>query len=172
MHLWFSFFQPSSHFSWDTHSKQSLCLDEEVFLWLSFYSFGHWSNSFNLYWTLHALDALLSCICASCISLYALFWLFLHLILLLYFCFVCVKIQKHIKSENFKKFDHICLSTFHRFSLVPSYKWRSVFMSLTCYVCISIFVRKILKSMCDCCKSIFKLVMNDWSIVLIVLILA
>ena len=35
----FSFFQPSSHFFWDTHSKQSFRLDEEEFLWLSFYSF-------------------------------------------------------------------------------------------------------------------------------------
>ena len=44
------------------------------------------------------------------------------------------------------------------------------FTSLACYICTSIFVEKILKSMCDCCKSIFKLVMNDQSIVLIVLI--
>ena len=57
----------------DNHSRQSFHLDEEGFLWLSFCSFGHWSNSFDLCRTLHALDASLSCICASCISLYALF---------------------------------------------------------------------------------------------------
>ena len=73
VYLWFLFFQPSSHFSWDTHSKQSFRLDEEGFLWLSFCSFGHWSNYFDFCRTLHALDASLSCICASCISLYALF---------------------------------------------------------------------------------------------------
>ena len=113
MHLRFSFFQPSSHFLWDNHSKQLLCLDEEGFLWLSFCSFGPWSYSFDLCRTLHALDASLSCICASCISLYALFWLFSHLILFFCFSFVWIKIQKHIKSEKFKKFDRICLSTYH-----------------------------------------------------------
>ena len=45
---------------------------------------------------------------AFCISLYAFFF-----ILLLCFSFVWVKIQNHIKSENFKKFDRICLSTYH-----------------------------------------------------------
>ena len=116
MHLRFLFFQPSSHFSWDTHSKQSFHLDEEGLLWLSFYSFGPWFNSFNLCRTIHALDASLSCICASCISLYALFWLFLHLN---FFCFsfVWVKIQNHIKSEKFKKFDRIYLSTYHMWVL-------------------------------------------------------
>ena len=58
------------------------------------------------------------------------------------------------------------------FGLIPSYLWRNAFTNLACYVCIYIFVRKILKTMCDCCKQIFKLVMNDWSIVLMVLILA
>ena len=48
--------------------------------------------------------------CASCISLYA---LFLFFILLLYFSFVWIKIQNHIKGEKFKKFDRICLSTYH-----------------------------------------------------------
>ena len=103
MHLQFSFFQPWSHFSWDTHSKQSFRLDEEGFLWLSFCSFGPWSNSFDLYRTLHAF-------CASCISLYALFlfWSYFYA-----FVFVCVKFQNHIKSEKFKKFDRIFLSTYH-----------------------------------------------------------
>ena len=73
VHLWFLFFQPSSHFSWDIYSKQSFCLDDEKFLWLSLYFFGPWFNSFDLCRTLHTLDASLSCICASCISLYALF---------------------------------------------------------------------------------------------------
>ena len=113
MHIQFSFFQPSSFFSWDTHSKQSFCLDEEWFLWLSFCSLGPWSNSFDLCRTLHALNASLSCIYASCISLYAVFWLFLHLVLLLCFCFCVCKNPKTQKSEKFKKFDRICLSTFH-----------------------------------------------------------
>ena len=38
------------------------------------------------------------------------------------------------------------------------------------FFCTYIFVGKILKSMCDCCKSIFKLVMNDQSIIMLVLI--
>ena len=54
------------------------------------------------------------------------------------------------------------------FGLVPLYKWLSAFISLACYVCTSIFVGKILTSMYDCCKSIFKLVMNDQSIVMLV----
>ena len=116
MHLRFSFFQPSSHFSWDTHSKKLLCLDEEGFLWLSFYSFGPWSNSFDLCRTLHAFDALLSCIYVSCIFLYALFWLFLHLILF-FFSFVWVKIQNHIKIEKFKKFYRTCSSTYRMWVL-------------------------------------------------------
>ena len=79
---------------------------------LSLCSFGPWSNSFNLCRTLYALDASLSWICASCTSLYALF-LFLLLILLYCICLMWVKIQKHVKSEKFKKFDHVCLSTLH-----------------------------------------------------------
>ena len=39
-------------------------------------------------------------------------------------------------------------------------------------ICTYVFVGEILKSMWDCCKQIFKVVMNDWSIVLLVLILA
>ena len=112
-------FQPSSHFSWDTHSKQSFCLDEEGFLWLTFCSFGPWFNSFNLCKTFHALDASLSCICASCISLYALFcfcWSYL-------FCFwVCSKIQKPIKIEKSSKSLIVCVVYITcEFGLVPSY---------------------------------------------------
>ena len=111
MHLRFSFFQPSSHFPWNTHSKQSFRLDEERFLWLNFCSFGPWSNSFDLCWTLHALNVTSSCI--LCI-LHLFLCIILLLILLLCFSFVWVKkIQNHIKSENFKKFDCICLSTYH-----------------------------------------------------------
>ena len=97
-------FQPSSHFSWDTHSKQSFRLDEEGFLWLSLCFFGHWSNSFDLCRTLHALDASLSCICASCISLYALF--FCCFCIWSYFCafvFMCVKIPKTHKKWKIQK---------------------------------------------------------------------
>ena len=101
MHLRFLFFQPSSHFSWDTHSKQSFCLDEERFLWLSFCSFGPWSNSFDLCRTLHAFFA-------SYIYLYALGF-FLSYFYVLVLCEK--KIQNQIKSEKFKKFDRICLST-------------------------------------------------------------
>ena len=65
-------------------------------------------------------------------------------------------------------FEHIsCV-----FGLVPSYKWLSVFMSLVCYACTSIFVGKILTSMCDYCKSIFKLAMNNQSKIMLVLIYA
>ena len=58
--------------------------------------------------------------CASCISLYAL--LFFFFIFLLCFSFVWVKIQYHIKSEKFKKFDRICLSTYH------TWVWLSTFV--------------------------------------------
>ena len=109
MHLWFSFFQPSSHFSWDTHSKQSFRLDKEGFLCLSFCSFGHWSNSFDLCRTLHALNVILSCI--LCI-LHFFLCIVSVLILLLCFSFMWVKIQNHIKSKKFKRFDHICLTTY------------------------------------------------------------
>ena len=121
MHLWFSFFQPLSYFSWDTHSKQSFHLDEEAFLRLSFFSFGPWSNSFDLCRTLHALNVISSCI--FCI-LHLFVCIVLFFILLLCFSFVWVKyiyiyiyIQNHIKSEKFKKFDRICLSTYHMWVL-------------------------------------------------------
>ena len=112
MHLWFSFSQSSSYFSWDTHSKQSLCLDEEGFLWLSLCSFSLWSNFFDLCRTLHALDASLSCICASCIFLYALFDCFCIWSYFYTFVFVCVKIQKPHKKWKIQKvwlymFEHI-----------------------------------------------------------------
>ena len=90
VHLRFLFFQPSFHFSWDTHSKQSFCLDEKGFLCLSLCSFGLWSNSFNFCRTIYVLNASLSCICASCISLYALFCFYWS-----YFtCFVFKCVQK------------------------------------------------------------------------------
>ena len=163
MYLRFSFFQPSSHFSWDTHSKQSFRLDEEGFLWLRFCSFGPWSNSFDLCRTFHALDASLSCICALCISLYALFWLFLHLILHLCFCFcVCKNPKTHKKwkiqkvwSYMFEHIPHMSLALY-----LCTYKWLCAFTSLTCSFCTYIFGGKILTSLCDCCKSIFKLVIN------------
>ena len=110
MHLRFSFFQPSSHFSWEIHSKQSFRLDEEGFLWLSFCSLGPWSNSFDLCRTLHALNVISSC--NLCI-LHLFVCIVSFFILLLCFCFVWVKIQNHIKSEKFKKFDRICLSIYH-----------------------------------------------------------
>ena len=138
MHLRFSFFQPSSRFSWDTHSKQSFRLDEEGFLWLSFCSFGPWSNSFNLWETLHALNVISSCI--LCI-LHLFICIVFVLILLLCLCFVWVKIQNHIKSEIFKKFDRICLSTYHMWVLPCTfvlmalciYKFTLFFMHL--YLC-------------------------------------
>ena len=114
MHLRFLFFQPSSHFSWDTHFKQSFCLDEEGFLRLRFCSFGPWSNSFDLCWTLHALNVISLCI--LCILLFFICVVFV-LILLLCFSFVWVEIQNHIKSEKFKKFDCICLSIYHMWVL-------------------------------------------------------
>ena len=121
MHLRFSFFQPSSHFSWDIHSKQLFRLDEEGFLWLSFCSFDLWSNSFDLCRTFHALDASLSCICASCISLYALFC-FLFLLLLLCFSFVWVKNPKPHKKWKIQKvwlylfehISHVCFALYLR----------------------------------------------------------
>ena len=159
MHLRFSFFQPSSYFSWDTHSKQSFYLDKEGFLWLSFCSFGPWSNSFDLCRTLHALNVISSCI--FCI-LHLFICIVFVLILLLSFSFMWVKIQNHIKSEKSKKFDCICLST------CLMWVWPCAFVqmalciySLPCSFCTYIFVGKILTSLCDCCKSIFKLIMND-----------
>ena len=159
MHLRFSFFQPSSHFSWDTHSKQSFRLDEKGFLWLSFWSFSHWSNSFDLCRTFHALNVISSCI--LCILHFFICLMFV-LILLLCFSFVWVEIQNHIKSENLKSLIvYVWAHITCEFSLVPLYKWFYAFTSLACSLCIYIFVGKILTSMCDCCKSIFKLVMND-----------
>ena len=101
MHLWFSFFQPLSYFSWDTHSKQSFHLDEEAFLRLSFFSFGPWSNSFDLCRTLHALNVISSCI--FCI-LHLFVCIVLFFILLLCFSFVWVKyIYIYIYPKPHKK---------------------------------------------------------------------
>ena len=109
MHFWFSFFQPSSHISWDTHSKQSFYLDEVGLLWLSFCSFSPWSNSFDFCRTLHALNVISSCI--LCILHFFLCIVFV-LILLLCFSFVWVKIQKPHKKWKIQKvwsyiFEHI-----------------------------------------------------------------
>ena len=150
MHLRFSFFQPSSHYSWDTHSKQSFRFDEEGFLWLSFCFFGLWSNSFNLWRTLHALNVISSCI--LCI-LHLFICIVSVLILLLCFSFVWVKIKNHIKVKNSKSlivyvWTHITCG----FCLVPLYLWLCTFTSLAYSLYTYIFVRKILKFMCDCCK--------------------
>ena len=100
MHLQFSFFQPSSLFSWDTHSKQSFRLDEKWFLWLRFCSFGPWSNSFDLCRTSHALNVISPCI--LCILHFFVCIAFV-LILLLCFSFVWVKIPKQHKKWKFQK---------------------------------------------------------------------
>ena len=109
MHLRFSFFQPLSHFSWDTHSKQSFRLDEERFLWLNFCSFGPWSNSFDLCKTLNALNVISSYI--VCI-LHLFICIVFVLILLLCFSFVWVKNPKPHKKWKIQKvwsymFEHI-----------------------------------------------------------------
>ena len=109
MHLWFSFFQPSSLFSWDTQSKQLFYLDEEGFLWLSFCSFGLWFNSFNLCRTLHALNVISSCILCILHSFICIAFVF---ILLLCFSFVWVKNPKPHKKWKIQKvwsyiFEHI-----------------------------------------------------------------
>ena len=111
----------------------------------------------------------------ACLFFKFCFVLVVYLLILLYMiCFwVCWKIQKPIKIERSLKNLIACVGYITcEFGLVPSYLWRSAFTSLACYVCTYIFVGKILKSLCYCCKSIFKLVMNDWSMVLLVLILA
>ena len=61
---------------------------------------------------MHSLSYL-HAFCASCISIICIVFYFIFFILLLYFSFVWVKIQNHIKSEKFKKFNHICFSTYH-----------------------------------------------------------
>ena len=162
MHLKFSFFQLSSHFSWDTHSKQSFCLDEEGYLWLSFSSFGPWSNSFDFCKTLHASSVISSCILSI---LHFFICIVFVLTLLLCFSFVWVKNPKPHKKWKKIKFKslivYVWVHIICEFDLVPSYLWRSAFTKLACYACTSSFLEKILISMCDCCKSIFKFVMND-----------
>ena len=104
----------------------------------------------------------------ACFSLLLMFLLFVDLTLLVLFLSVLKKIQKPIKIEKSLKSLITCIVYIScEFSLVPSYLWHSAFTSLACYVCTYIFVGKNLKTMGDCCKQIFKLVMNDWSIVLI-----
>ena len=111
------------------HTSQTIVrLDEEGFLWLSFCSFGPWSNSFDLCWTLHALIVISSYILTSCIYLYAYcFWL---LILLLCFCFCLSKNPKTHKKWKIQKFDHICLSTFHIWVWLGPKFWKSWYLEL------------------------------------------
>ena len=87
--------------------------------------FGSWSNFFDLCRTLHALNVISSCI--LCI-LHFFLCIVSILILLLCLSFVWVKIQNHIKSEKFKKFDCICLSTYHMCV------WPSTFVQMTLYI--------------------------------------
>ena len=115
------------------------------------------------------------------VSLLSIYSMFLFQVLLCTCCFLVdltlhvlflsvLKNSKTIKIEKSPKGLIACVVYITcEFGLVPSYVWCSAFTSLTCSVCTFIFVGKILKSMCDCCKSILKLVMNDWSIVLLVL---
>ena len=100
-------------------------------------------------------------------------YLFLLILLFLFYFFSVLKNSKSIKIEKSSKSLIACFMYITcDFGLVPSYLWHCAFTSLACFVCIYIFVGEILKSMGDCCKYIFKLVMNNWSIVLMVLILA
>ena len=128
MHLRFSFFQPSSHFLRDTHFEQSLCLDEEGFLWLSFCSFGSKSNSFDLCRTLHTLNVISSCI--LCI-LHLFVCVVLFFILLLYFSFVWVK-KKKKNPKPHKKW---------KIQKVWSYMFEHIsHVSLALYLCTNGFV--------------------------------
>ena len=65
--------------------------------------FMHWMSYLHAF----VLFAFI-CMRCFCFDLYFLFFIFF-----LCFSFVWVKIQNHIKSENFKKFDHICLLTYY-----------------------------------------------------------
>ena len=124
MHLRFSFFHHSSHFSWDAHSKQSFCLDKEGFLWLSFYSLGPWSNSFNFCWTLHALNVISSCILCILLLFICIVYVF-YLTFMSLFC-VCKNPKPHKKwkiqkvwSYMFKHISHVSLALyFHTNSFV------------------------------------------------------
>ena len=89
---------------------------------------------------------------------------FVDLTLLVLFFSVFKNSKTHKNWKISKNFDRLCC-VYHMWF------W-SAFSRLTCFICTYIYVGKILKTMCDCCKSIFKFVMNDWSIFLMVLILA
>ena len=131
MHLRFSFFQPSSHFPWDTHSKQSFCLDEEGFIWLSFCSFGSWSNSFNLCKTLHALNVITSCILCILHFFYAVFC-FLSYFYISVFVWVKKNIKKKKNPKPHKKW---------KIQKVWSYMFEYIsHVSLTLYLCTYGFV--------------------------------
>ena len=121
-------------------------------------------------------SCIISCIafCLYHVSFTSFVLYLLLLILFFMFCFlVCSKNSKTIKIEKSSKILIACFVYITcKFGLVPSFLQRSAFTSLTYYVCTYIFVGKILKTMGDCCKQIFKHVINDQSIVLMVLILA
>ena len=125
MHLRFSFFQPLSHFSRDTHSKQSFRLDEERFLWLSFCSLGPWFNSFDLCRTLYALIVISSCI------LYILhLFVCIAFVLILLLCFSFVWKKKNPKPHKKCKILKVWLYMFEHLSHV----------SLALYLCTNGFV--------------------------------
>ena len=140
MHLQFLFFQPSSYFSWDTHSKQSFRLDEEGFLWLSFCSlvidlilsifvgpFMHWLSY------LHAF-------CTSCIYLYALF-LSVDLTLLVLFLSVFKNSKTHKNWKISKKFDRL-------YCVYYMWVWRSTFVLMAlCIYEFNLFCKHI--SLCE-----------------------
>ena len=63
-------------------------------------------------------------------------------------------------------FEHISHVSFALY--LCTYGFVHLRAQLVLYAHLSLW--EFLKSMCDCCKLIFKLVMNDWSIVLMVLI--
>ena len=121
-------------------------------------------------------SCIISCI-AFCLQ-HVLFYKFCFVLVFIDLTFLVLffsvfKNSKTIKIEKSSKSLIACFMYITcEFDLVPLYLWCSAFTSLACYICTFIFVGKILKTMGDCCKQIFKLVMNDWSIVLMVLILA
>ena len=111
-----------------SHSSNSYLTSHETLIpnnhcvWMKKGSYS-WAFSFFLVLDLILLIVLMHCLvlCIIChIFMHFLYLAFLYLhclvlILLLCFSFVWVKkkkkIQNHIKSEKFKKFDCICLST-------------------------------------------------------------
>ena len=95
---------------------------------------------------------------------------FVDLTLHVLFLSVLKNSKTHKNWKFSKKFDCLCC-VYHM------WVWPSTFVLMAkciyelSLLCMHIYLcGKILKSMCDYCKSIFKLVMNDWSIVLMILI--